>query len=133
MGACVRARPPCCKADCTDTRQCSLAGKKKNTPSDESKIKLLYPDHVRVLIGDLSEGVAETDGSDEEMSEAEEEAEEEDSEEVCEFHLKNMRSRVTITLYACYAVVCAKFKMIPAQYWNNSDKNLVTKKNLLAW
>jgi len=40
---------------------------------------------VRVLIGDLSEGVAETDASDEEMSEAEEE---ENSEEVCEFHLK---------------------------------------------
>lgn len=56
-------------------------GKKKSAPSDESKIKLLHPDHVRVLIGDLSEGIAETDGSDEEMSEAEEEAEEENSEE----------------------------------------------------
>lgn len=43
------------------------------------------------MIGDLSEGIAETDGSDEEMSEAEEEAEEENSEEVCEFHLENAR------------------------------------------
>ena len=71
----------------------SSVGKKKSAPSDESKIKLLHPDHVRVLIGDLSEGIAETDGSDEEMSEAEEEAEEEDSEEVCEFHLENASHR----------------------------------------
>ena len=40
----------------------------------------MHPDHVRIMIGDLSEGVAGADGSDEEMSEAEEE--EVDSEEV---------------------------------------------------
>ena len=56
--------------------------KKKNTPSDESKIRILHPDHVRVMIGDLSDGFAGTGESDEEMSEAEEEGEE-DSEEVC--------------------------------------------------
>ena len=76
----------------------SHAGKKKSAPSDKSKIKLLHPDHVRVLIGDLSEGVAETDESDEEMSEAEEEAEEEES-EVCEFHLKNVRVTVHSPLF----------------------------------
>lgn len=64
----------------------SCAGKKKGAaPSDDSKIKLSHPDHVRVLIGDLSDGVAGTNDSDEEMSEAEEEEDEEDSEEVCDY------------------------------------------------
>jgi len=63
-----------------------VAGKKKGAaPSDDSKIRLSHPDHVRVLIGDLSDGVAGTDDSDEEMSEAEEEDDEEDSEEVCDY------------------------------------------------
>ena len=63
----------------------NISGKKKSdAPYDDSQIRLSHPDHVRVLIGDLSDGVAGTDDSDEEMSEAEEEAEDEgESEEVC--------------------------------------------------
>jgi len=114
VGACVRARPPYCKALLTKIRsQFSPAGKKRNAPSEESKIKLLHPDHVRVLIGDLSEGLAETDGSDEEMSEAGEEAEEEDSEEVCEFRLKKARVTLTIrtTLYIIRMFCCCLCKI----------------------
>lgn len=60
-----------------------IAGKKKSaSPSDDNKVKLAHPDHIRVLIGDLSDGVAGTGDSDEDMSEAEEEEEEEGS-EVC--------------------------------------------------
>ena len=55
-----------------------MIGKKKSAaPSDDSKIRLIHPDHVRVLIGDLSDGVAE----DEDYSEAEEDDEEESEEE----------------------------------------------------
>ena len=57
-------------------------GKKKSTPTDGSKIRILHPDHVRVMIGDLSDGVAGADESDEDMSQAEEDGEE-NSEEVC--------------------------------------------------
>ena len=55
-----------------------MIGKKKSAaPSDDSKIRLIHPDHVRVLIGDLSDGVA----GDEDYSEAEEDDEEESEEE----------------------------------------------------
>ena len=57
-------------------------GKKKSIPTDGSKIRILHPDHVRVMIGDLSDGVAGADESDEDMSQAEEDGEE-NSEEVC--------------------------------------------------
>ena len=65
-----------------------IAGKKKSAaPSDDSKIKLSHPDHVRVLIGDLSDGVAGSDDSDEDISEAEEDEDEDGSEEVCSYKL----------------------------------------------
>ena len=81
MGTCVRARP-LTKYVTKVLLYVFVVGKKKSTPSDESKIRILHPDHVRVMIGDLSDGFAGTGESDEEMSEAEEEGEEE-SEEVC--------------------------------------------------
>lgn len=59
-------------------------GKKKSTPTDGSKIRILHPDHVRVMIGDLSDGVAGADESDEDMSQAEEDGEENSEEEESE-------------------------------------------------
>lgn len=56
----------------------SRKGKKKAVaPFDDSKIRLSHPDHVRVLIGDLSDGVPAYYESDEDMSEAEEEDDDE--------------------------------------------------------
>lgn len=63
-----------------------IAGKKKAVaPFDDNKIRLSHPDHVRVLIGDLSDGVPAYYESDEDMSEAEEEDDDEkgSGEEVC--------------------------------------------------
>lgn len=59
----------------------SPKGKKEKTaPSDDSKVRLSHPDHVRVLIGDLSDGVP-GNASDDELSESEEEEDENGSDE----------------------------------------------------
>ena len=54
-----------------------IGQKESAAPSDESKIRLIHPDHVRVLIEDLSDVVA----GDEDYSKAEEDDEEESEEE----------------------------------------------------
>ena len=47
----------------------SVAEKKKVSLSDDSKIQLLYPNHVRIIVGDLSDGFAAAgDESDEDES-----------------------------------------------------------------
>ncbi|XP_022796279.1 ribosomal oxygenase 2-like [Stylophora pistillata] len=59
-------------------------GSKKRAPTDENRIRILHPEHVRVIIGDLSDGVAGADESDEDVSQAEEEGEENSEEEESE-------------------------------------------------
>ena len=73
-----------------------IAGKKEKTaPSDDSKVRLSHPDHVRVLIGDLSDGVP-GNASDDELSESEEEEDENGSDEEVRFHAFPKHSRHSV-------------------------------------